>query len=165
MNNQPPKFISILGQDLELKQLFVSRHSTSHPNVIIMGKPVVSIEYRNGELASNEELKRAELAVQSFLDNDGQYSVIPDLSLIDNQIMKLSSELLQRKDLNIDLYNHFNQKHLVLESSISELGYVKFCLWDRVLCKAVYNALRGGKQNSSGRPYPTFEEFFYYEEV
>ncbi|EGR2229673.1 hypothetical protein DZF79_15705 [Vibrio parahaemolyticus] len=165
MNNQPPKFISLLGQDLELKQLFVSRHSTCHPSVIIMGKPVVSIEYSYGELSSGEELKRAELAVQSFIDNDGKYSVIPDLSLIDNQIMKLSDELLQRKDLSIDLYNYFNQKHFVLESGINELGYVKFCIWDRALCETVYNTLREGKRNSSGRPYPTFKEFFDYGEV
>jgi hypothetical protein len=97
------KEIVLLDETFTLSQLYRPVGLYSYPQILSNSKdrhPLIGIEFIGG-VATEDGIRRAEIAITSYRESKGAYSSIPDLSLNDNgfslDINQVKSDILLGK--------------------------------------------------------------------
>lgn len=154
-----PTHISISGTEYPVVFNTQYMHRRDCGVVIVNEKPIATLDYAYGEITQDAK-KRLETAVQSFHDNEGKWSLLPNLyysyfssvedkgeiptDFYPDQLKnKFDISLISEPTTHIDIYDHNNTPHLLVFTDIDGQDEVKFLIWEPSLMREVaiaYNA-------------------------
>lgn len=129
----------------------------AHPLVIYKGKPVYSLDVDFG-VPTKESLDNASKVIDSFIKNDGKYSILPDSSY--QQMETIDENVFKQGRYSLDIYTLDGVRHMVVETKNPKDTFVKFCIWDRDLSETIYNLTVKHQTTRSSHFYDSFDDFY-----